>query len=58
MLNVAVQDGNFWEISDKVLSRIEGENYLENKLKHNKYLSSHKFVAMKKSISLFLYIYR
>ena len=30
--------GNFWEISDEVLNRIEGVNYLENKLKHNTYL--------------------
>ena len=50
--NVSVQDGNFWEVSDEVLSRIEGENYLANKLEHNKYLSSHRFVAMKKSINL------
>ena len=50
--NVAVKDGNFWEISDKVLSRIESEHYLENKLDHNKYLSSHPFVALKKSINL------
>ena len=50
--NLQVQDGNFWEISDKVLSRIEGESYLDNKLEHNKYLSSHPFDAMKKSINL------
>ena len=50
--NVLIQDGNFWEISDEILNRIEGDNYLENKLEHNKYLSSHPFVAMKKSINL------
>ena len=27
--------GNFWELSDEVLNRIEIGNYLENKLKHN-----------------------
>ena len=32
--NVSVQHGNFWEVSDEVLSRIEGENYLA-KLEHN-----------------------
>ena len=46
-----IQDGNFWEISDEILNRIEGDNYLENKLEHNKYLSSHPFVVMKKSIN-------
>ena len=27
--------GNFWELSDAVLSRIEGANYADNKSSHN-----------------------
>ena len=44
--------GNFWEISDEVLNRIEGVNYLENKLKHNKYLKDNPIVAKKKFINI------
>ena len=49
---IAVHEGQFWEMSDKVLSRIEDDNYLENKLVHNKYLALHPFVAKKKFINL------
>ena len=49
---ITVYEGQFWEMSDKVLSRIEDGNYLENKLKHNKYLALHPFVAKKKFINL------
>ena len=44
--------GNFWEISDEVLNRIEGVNYLENKLKHNTYLKDNPIVAKKKFINI------
>ena len=44
--------GNFWEISDEVLNRIEGANYLENKLKHNTYLKDNPIVAKKKFINI------
>ena len=44
--------GNFWEISDKVLNRIEGVNYLENKVKHNTYLKDNPIVAKKKFINI------
>ena len=44
--------GNFWEISDEVLNRIEGVNYLENKLKHNRYLKDNPIVARKKFINI------
>ena len=30
--------GQFWEVSYDVLFRIEGNNYIENKVKHNQYL--------------------
>ena len=43
---------NFWELSDEVLNRIEGENYLENKAKHNIYLKENPFVAKKKFINI------
>ena len=45
--------GNFWEISDEVLQRIEGANYLENKLKHNSYLKENPFVAKKRFINIY-----
>ena len=45
--------GNFWEISDDVLSRIEGPSYLANKEKHNDYLKLHPYVAKKKFINLY-----
>ena len=35
---ITAHEGHIWEISDKVLSYIEGGHYLENKLVHNKYL--------------------
>ena len=49
---IVVHKGQFWEMSDKVLSRIENENYLENKFIHNEYLALHPFVAKKKFINL------
>ena len=39
--------GNFWELSGEVLKRIEGNDYIENKEKHNEYLKLHPFVAKK-----------
>ena len=44
--------GNFWAISDEVLNRIEGVNYLENKLKHNTCLKDNPIVAQKKFINI------
>ena len=44
--------GNFWELSNEVLNRIESGNYLENKLKHNIYLKENPFVAKKKFINI------
>ena len=45
--------GNFWEISDEVLNRIEGVNYLENKMRHNRFLKDNPFVAKKKFINIY-----
>ena len=44
--------GYFWEISDEVLNRVEGVNYLENKRKHNSFLKDNPFVAKKKFINI------
>ena len=44
--------GNYWEISDEVLNRIEAGNYLENKMRHNEYLKDNPLAAKKKFINL------
>ena len=43
----------FWDVSKEVLSRIEGDNYIDNKLKHNEYLWFNPRVAKKKFINLY-----
>ena len=45
--------GYFWDISEEVLSRIEGEHYLENKIRHNVFLKENPFVAKKKCINIY-----
>ena len=42
----------FWRVSRIVLSKIEGAGYLENKRKHNEYLSSNPFAAKKLFINM------
>ena len=44
--------GNYWEISDEVLNRIEAGSYLENKMRHNEYLKDNPLAAKKKFINL------
>ena len=44
--------GNFWEVSDIVLSKIEGPSYINNKSKHNEYLKKNPYAAKKLFISL------
>ena len=44
--------GNYWEISDEVLNRIEAGSYLENKIRHNEFLKDNPFVAKKKFMYL------
>ena len=39
---------NFWELSDAVLSRIEGANYADNKSSHNEFLKRNPYVAKRK----------
>ena len=48
-----IDTGNFWELSNEVLDRIEGNNYIENKKVHNEYLKLNPFVAKKKFINLY-----
>ena len=48
-----IDTGNFWEVSDLVLSKIEGNNYLENKEKHVKFLTQNPSVAKRKGINIF-----
>ena len=38
-----IDTGNFWELSNEVLDRIEGNNYIENKKVHNEYLKLNPF---------------
>ena len=42
----------FGKISDEVLNRIEGINYLEKKLKHNIYLKDNPIVAQKRFMNI------
>ena len=44
--------GNYWEISDDVLNRIEGGSYLKNKMRHNEFLKDNPFAAKRKFINL------
>ena len=48
-----VNDFNFWNVSTEVISRIEGSNYVENKIKHNEYLWFNPHVAKKRFINLY-----
>ena len=49
---VLLDTGNFWEVSDLVLSKIEGNKYLENKEKHVKFLIQNPSVAKRKGINI------
>ena len=44
--------GNFWELSDTVLSCIEGANYADNKSSHNEFLKKNPYVAKRKFINM------
>ena len=45
--------GNFWELSDAVLSHIEGANYADNKSSHNdEFLKRNPYVAKRKFINM------
>ena len=44
--------GNFWELSDAVLSHTEGANYADNKSSHNEFLKKNSYVAKRKFINI------
>ena len=44
--------GNFWELSDAVLSHIEGANYADNISSHNEFLKRNPYVAKRKFINM------
>ena len=50
--DVFVDSGQFWEVSDMVLSKIEGPNYINNKSKHNAYLKENPYAAKKLFINM------
>ena len=43
----------FWNVSTEVLGKIEGNNYVINKGKHNEYLRFNPHVAKKRFINLY-----
>ena len=49
-------DAYFWRVSNTVLSKIEHSNYLENKYKHNDYLSTNPYAAKKLFINMKGYV--
>ena len=46
------RESNFWKVSETVLSKIEGKSYLDNKTRHNEYLSTNPFAARKLFINM------
>ena len=52
-IDTYIDCGHFWEVSDLVLSKIEGPSYISNKEKHNAYLKENPFVAKKRFINLY-----
>ena len=50
--SVNERPGNFWELSDVVLSSIEGANYADNKSSHNEFLKRNPYVAKRKFINM------
>ena len=44
--------GNFWELSDAVLSCIEGSNYADNESSHNEFLKRNPYMAKRKFINM------
>ena len=48
------ETNNFWEVSDEVISKIEGDNNLINKAKQLSNLKDNHFVAERKGICMVL----
>ena len=52
-LHIDIRDsGNFWELSDILLDKLEGGCYLDNKSRHNDYLVNNPGVARRKGINI------
>ena len=45
---------NFWEVSAIVISKIEGDSYMKNRVKHIEYLKSNPEVAKRKGVNLYV----
>ena len=52
-----IETVNFWELSNEVLDRIEGNNYIENKKVHNEYLKLNHLLQRKFLLICIKYIY-
>ena len=48
-----VETGNYWEVYNKVLDKIEGSNYNQNKQVQNEFLRNNASVAKRKGINIF-----
>ena len=46
------KSGNFWEVSDLILQKIEGKGYLDCKFQHNSYLFDNPSIASRKGINI------
>ena len=46
------ENHHHWSVSDELISKIEGGNYLENKKKFNEYVWFNPYVAKKRFINL------
>ena len=52
--NIMLKDsGNFWEVSDEVICKMEGKSYVQNKEKQNEFLKRNPYVAKKKGINIY-----
>ena len=45
---------NYWDISDLILSKIEGPSYLKNKAVYNQYLLDNPVIARRRGVNLFV----
>lgn len=45
--------GNFWEVSDQVIAKVEGPSYLRNKERQTEYLKQNPGVAKRKGVNIY-----
>ena len=50
-----IDRGNFWEVSDEVLNRIEWPNYIENKAAQTAFLLVNPKVAKRKGVNIYCF---